>query len=197
MYDAYLRFVTKDRINKIDAKREQYRTPPDSGHANPFFGLANIVKDESETWDSPPSMLQFEEQTAVSNGGAVAAIAFLIDVAGEDESASTDVGRNDISSLSNPQRDSTALTIVEIRPLHPLRRPHPGPALPRPPPNPNSVGTSSPSSKPAASKTTPPPSVILNGVKNLPLPYPLTPIPCFGNSSPPARWKSPLAPTAP
>ena len=106
MYDAYLRFVTKDRINKIDAKREQYRTPPDSGHANPFFGLANIVKDESETWDSP-------------------------------------------------------------------------------------------SSKPAASKTTPPPCVILNGVKNLPLPYPMTVIPCSGPNSLPAKWKSPPAPTAP
>jgi hypothetical protein len=31
--------------------------------------------------------------------------AFLMYVAGEDESASTDVGRNDISSLSNPHRN--------------------------------------------------------------------------------------------
>lgn len=41
-------------------------------------------------------------------------VAFLIDVAGEFESASVGVGRNYFLSLSNLSRDSNALTIVEV-----------------------------------------------------------------------------------
>jgi hypothetical protein len=62
-----------------------------------------LMQGDHEPWTAPASG---------SEKSANPYISFLIDVAGEDESATTDVGQDDF--LSNPGRDSTALTIVEV-----------------------------------------------------------------------------------
>jgi hypothetical protein len=111
-YGAHVDRVIAERGRNHPLVRTQYFSESMDAQSA-MFNPARLALIASH--DSPLQMpaLRYSEGSAFGEGSGVGPVAFLLDVAGQDESRLDPLHSYDLG-LGNPGRDSTALSIVEI-----------------------------------------------------------------------------------